>query len=97
MAELLGIAICRQASDYLKPGYRLGFSCKICTKELQVSPLTVDKIREGSIIALCNPCGLTMQQRLMNSGTPVTVLLSPEAQRQLDELAIQLTNLGSRN
>ena len=97
MAELLGIAICRQASDYLKPGYRTGFLCKICGKALQVSPLTIDKVLEGSIIPLCNPCGFAVQKRLENAGASVDIVMTPEARRTLDEIAIQLTNLGSRN
>lgn len=97
MAEIIGIAICRQASDYLKSGFVTGFACKVCGKELQISPVSLERVREGSLIPLCNPCGFAVEKRLQDAGAPIAVVLTPEATARLEELAIQMVNLGGNN
>jgi hypothetical protein len=97
MAEIRGIAICRQASDYLKPGCVTGFACRVCSKELQVSPLSVDRIKDGSLIPMCNDCGFAIEKRLRGAQVPVEMIFSPEAKKRLDELAFELVNPGGNN
>lgn len=97
MSPRLGIVICRQASDYLKPGFVLGYSCKICTKPLQVSPLAVNAMREGSLIPLCNECGFAMQKRLEDAGATIDIMFSAEATAQMEELVAQIRRQGANN
>lgn len=72
------IVICRQASDYLKPGYVTGYWCRVCGKELQVGELGRKTIAADGI-PLCNGCGFAVQRRLMEKGAPLTMAFSAEA------------------
>lgn len=80
------LVICRKASDYRKPAYLLGCFCRVCKEELQVSLMGQSAIEMGAI-PVCNGCGFAIQQRLMKEGAPMTVVMSPEATAQLEEIA----------
>jgi transcription elongation factor Elf1 len=97
MADITGIVVCRQASDYLKPGYQLGFACRVCGKALQVSPPAAEQIKNHGMIPLCNDCGFAMQKRLQDAHAPMDVIFSPEATRALDEIAAQVRQKARNN
>jgi transcription elongation factor Elf1 len=86
----MGLVICRKASDFLKPGYQTGFTCRVCSEPLQVSLLGLSAIEKGAI-PTCNTCGFAIQERLNNAKAPMTVVMSPEARAQLEQIAQTLT------
>jgi hypothetical protein len=58
----IGIVVCRQASDRRLPGYVLGIACKICGKELHISPFGLAAVEQGCT-AMCNECGFAVGKR----------------------------------
>jgi hypothetical protein len=98
MAEvkLLGFAICRRASDYLITGFVTGFDCRVCGEPLQVSPTSYERIKDGSIMPMCNPCGFAMEKRLRDAGACIAKEFSPEAAARLEELAAEI-NRGQKH
>lgn len=75
-----GFIVCRRGSDPLKPGYVRGHQCKICKKELQVSPTAMERLKQADIkfLMLCNSCGFEMVERLKKAGNPLEVEYTPE-------------------
>jgi transcription elongation factor Elf1 len=94
------LVICRQASDYLKPGYARGPRCCVCGKELQVSPAGM-KVLENGGYAFCNPCGFRMHERLESQGVDITKLVTPtaleQARQNIRQLAQMVAEQAERN
>lgn len=65
-----GIITCRQASDYLLPGYQLldrtgnPFQCVQCRKRLQVSPEGLHQMARHRLVLLCNTCAAAIANEL---------------------------------
>ena len=87
--SLLGIAICVEKTAPLKPGYVDGFACKVCKKELQVSPLGLAAISTGTMVPLCMPCGADMSERLRSVGVAQDFVLTQEAFEQWAQIINQ--------
>jgi hypothetical protein len=80
------VVVCRGANEPLKAGFVLGYSCKYCKKELQVSPGGLAQLKVGGV-PLCNPCGFKYTDAAMVLGKLEGVALSPAAlETLLDEL-----------
>lgn len=73
-----GYAICRQASDPLKPSYITGQQCAICKKELQVSPGGLKFATSAHLLLLCNSCGFEMNEKLAKAGKTFATMYSPD-------------------
>jgi hypothetical protein len=56
------IIACRQASDPLLEGHQCGYFCRVCGKELQVSPKGRQQIAKGGT-PVCNACGEALGRR----------------------------------
>jgi predicted nucleic acid-binding Zn ribbon protein len=93
LSDPTGLVVCRQASDPLLPGYRLGYKCKVCGKELQVSVTAAVAIESG-MYPFCNPCGFAMHQRLANAGVAIDAMISPQARAQAREVLETLIREG---
>ena len=79
------VLICRQASDYLKPGYKRGFSCRSCNREVQVSAVGQPMAQDGAWV-LCNPCGFRAMRFMEDREIPFDKVLSAETSRQLEQI-----------
>jgi hypothetical protein len=79
------IVVCRQAADYLKPGYVYGYQCRVCGKQLQVGPTGVAAIGEGGV-PLCNSCGFDFSERAAAAGLLDGVLVSASARQMAREI-----------
>ena len=91
MSDPTGLVVCRQASDPLLPGYRLGYRCKICGKELQVSVTGAVAIESGCY-PFCNPCGFAMHKSLIEAGVGIDAMISPEARAKAREILERLVS-----
>jgi len=62
----------------------LGYKCRVCGEELQVSPPGVAQIAAGGW-PLCNACGFAMAAEAREQGNLAFTTMNPEAERQLIE------------
>lgn len=83
------LVVCRQASDFLRPGSVTGYFCRTCGKELQVSPTGVRQIRELGGVPYCNGCGLTLARKQQaREKDSVECVLNEDAQQYLREKGV---------
>lgn len=73
--EMETVLICRKASDPLKPGAVLGYTCLVCKKALAVSAHSIGSARAGAI-TLCNKHGFELAEKLKERAI---VAVSPQA------------------
>lgn len=93
------IVVCRRASDPLVPGSALGYQCKHCGKELQVSAQGRNQIAAAGerALVLCNDCGFKKGMELAKADGLGGVVFNPEAVKQAQRQGISIDDLiGAR-
>lgn len=66
------VIICATLKSGRKPGYMTGFKCKVCQKELQVSPHGMMLIRKRGGWTFCQHCGIPLFSRLQEIAGNIT-------------------------
>jgi hypothetical protein len=92
------IIVCRRASDSLIPGSALGYTCKYCGKELQVSAEGRNQIAAAGerALVLCNDCGFKKGMELAKGEKLGGVVFTPEAVKQAEKQGIPIEDLLGR-
>jgi RNase P subunit RPR2 len=84
-----GIIMCRAASDpRVNPDWSRA-DCEICGVTVVITPTGVGQLLEmsGRIHVVCNNCGNEIRQAFAQRGKPMEVIVNPDAQKYLDEMA----------
>jgi hypothetical protein len=85
------LVMCRSAAEPLAQGFIRHYHCKVCGKELQVSPRGRQQIIAGGI-SICNTCGISLveararEARAGRAG-PTDIMLGPFAESQIQRAA----------
>jgi hypothetical protein len=78
--DALKIVMCRSAEGTLEPGAWTGYQCRVCKKELQVTPTGRLQLDEGGI-PVCARCGMEF---VKGAGERLAgVVINPAAQRNI--------------
>jgi len=75
---------CKSAAEPLDVGHFGGYQCKLCRKELQVSPTGRLQIDMGAFV-VCNACGFDLATEMARRQTLAGFALNPAAQRTLEK------------
>jgi hypothetical protein len=78
------VVTCRSAEppEPIDPTYTLGYSCRLCRKQLQISKDSIATVKAGAN-TICNSCGAKLLQEMMKRGRG-EIYLQPGAQEQIE-------------
>jgi ribosome-binding protein aMBF1 (putative translation factor) len=77
-----GFSICHDASEPLRPLHQLGYTCAICSRPLQLSPIAVTAAKIN-IVPLCAVCGTLVSAKLAQKQVPQTFIRSSEVAEKI--------------